>query len=181
MLNRTWLAAAGVACCLTAVPAAWAQRPYIGFAYPAGGQQGTTFQVKLGGQGMDGVDEVLISGTGVKAKVLEYFRPIGPQEMTLLGEQLRDLRRDAKKAPDMMQMDMMMGGGQANKAASTGTNTPTGRLIARIEKRMAEYVQRPASAAIAAIAIVEVSVAPDASLGERELRVATPRGISKMI
>ena len=26
-------------------------RPYIGFVYPAGGQQGTTFQVKLGGQG----------------------------------------------------------------------------------------------------------------------------------
>ncbi|MCX7010153.1 MAG: hypothetical protein NTY53_23435, partial [Kiritimatiellaeota bacterium] len=178
MLNRTWLAAAGVACCLAAVPAAWAQRPYIGFAYPAGGQQGTTFRVKLGGQGMDGVDEVLITGAGVKGKVIEYLRPLGPQEMTLLGEQLRDLRRDAKKAPDMMQMDMMMSGGHANKPATSGTNTPTQKLIAKIEKRMAEYVNRPQSVAIAGIVILEVTVASDAPPGERELRVVTPRGIS---
>ena len=35
---------------LATAPAAWAQRPYIGFVYPAGGQQGTTFQIKLGGK-----------------------------------------------------------------------------------------------------------------------------------
>ncbi|MCX7006098.1 MAG: hypothetical protein NTY53_02425, partial [Kiritimatiellaeota bacterium] len=77
MCNRTWLAVVGVAGSLLAAPIAWAQRPYIGFAYPAGGQQGTTFQVKLGGQGMDGVDEVLVTGAGVKGKVIEYLRPLG--------------------------------------------------------------------------------------------------------
>ena len=30
------------------------QRPYIGFVYPAGGQQGTNFPVKLGGQNLEG-------------------------------------------------------------------------------------------------------------------------------
>ena len=50
----------GLAGLLAMASAAQAQaRPYIGFVYPAGGQQGTTFQVKLGGQGLDDVDEVL--------------------------------------------------------------------------------------------------------------------------
>ena len=49
-------------------------RPYIGFVYPAGGQQGTTFQIRLGGQDLDGVDGVLVSGTGFPAKVVEYQR-----------------------------------------------------------------------------------------------------------
>ena len=40
-----WLATASAAC--GAGP-----RPYIGYVYPAGGQQGTTFQVRLGGQGL---------------------------------------------------------------------------------------------------------------------------------
>ena len=38
-------------------------RPYIGFAYPAGGQQGASFHIRLGGQGLDGVHAVLVTGS----------------------------------------------------------------------------------------------------------------------
>ena len=107
MRNVTRWTAMGVVGGLLAMPAVWAQRPYIGFVYPAGGQQGTTFQVKLGGQTLDNVNTVLVSGAGVHATLLEYFRPLGPQEITLLSEQLRDLRRDAKKAPDMMAPELI--------------------------------------------------------------------------
>jgi hypothetical protein len=181
MRNVKCWAVLGVAGCLAVVPAVWAQRPYIGFAYPAGGQQGTTFQVKVGGQTMDNLHGALVSGPGVHATMLEYFRPLGPQEMTLLSEQLRELRRDAKKAPDMMapmMNTMMMDAAATSKAAATDTNTPTQRLIAKIEKRMAETVNRPASVAIASIGIIEVTIASDAPPGERELRVVTPRGVS---
>jgi hypothetical protein len=181
MRNVKWWAVLGVAGGLWATPAAWAQRPYIGFAYPAGGQQGTTFQVKLGGQGMDRLHAALVSGEGVQATVLEYHKQLGPQEITLLSEQLRELRRDAKKAPDAMapmMNTMMMDGAAAPRAAASGTNTPTQRLIEKIQKRIAEYVQRPASAAIASIAILEVTIASNAQPGERELRLVTPRGIS---
>ena len=72
----------GLAGLLALAPAARAQpRPYIGFVYPAGGQQGTTFQVKLGGQGLDDVNEVLVTGSGVTARVVEYYRRLGNQEM----------------------------------------------------------------------------------------------------
>ncbi|MBI3758165.1 MAG: hypothetical protein HY269_00215 [Deltaproteobacteria bacterium] len=94
-MNRIlWQTLLALASLLAMAATARAQtRPYIGFVYPAGGQQGTTFQVKLGGQGMDDVTDVLVTGAGVSAKVVEFYRPIGPQEITLLQEQMRDLKR----------------------------------------------------------------------------------------
>ena len=66
ILRLPILALAGL---LAMAAAAQAQvRPYIGFVYPAGGQQGTTFQVRLGGQGLDGVNDVLVTGTGVSGQ-----------------------------------------------------------------------------------------------------------------
>ncbi len=73
-------------------------RPYIGFVYPAGGQQGTTFQIELGGQNLDDVDRAIVTGTGVSAKVVEYHRRLGSQEMTLLREQLTELKKAPGKA-----------------------------------------------------------------------------------
>src|SRR5512146_1473103 len=42
-------------------------RPYIGYVYPAGGQQGTNVQIRLGGQGLDDLTGVLVTGAGVTA------------------------------------------------------------------------------------------------------------------
>ena len=39
-------------------------RPHIGYVYPAGGRQGTTFQVVVGGQFLDGVNDACVSGDG---------------------------------------------------------------------------------------------------------------------
>ena len=79
---------------LTCTASALAQtRPYIGYTFPAGGQQGTKFQIKLGGQGLDDVSGVQVTGSGVTAKVVECYRRINPQEMQLLNEQLKELKR----------------------------------------------------------------------------------------
>lgn len=178
---------AGTACVwLLSLSAAHPQtRPYIGYAYPAGGQQGTTFQVKLGGQGLDDAGSVVISGTGVSGRILEYHRSLGPQETTLLNEQLRDLKRGNSVLPPgsmagaaMMAADSPMTAGSVpEKPAGSGTNSPTS-LAAKIEKRLAGVVNRPASAALAHILYAEITVSPDAVPGPRELRIGTPRGIS---
>src|ERR1035441_308538 len=88
-LRLNWLAVLVAAGWQVFASAVQAQvRPYIGFVYPAGGQQGTTFQIRLGGQGLEDVNRVFVNGAGVKAKVVEYDRPLNPQEVTLLNEQL---------------------------------------------------------------------------------------------
>jgi hypothetical protein len=143
------------------LPALSQTRPYIGYAFPAGGQRGTTFQVKLGGQGLDDVSDVLVTGQGVSARVVEYYRRLNPQEMQLLGEQLRDLRKATSAV-----------------ASASLPKAAVGELIARIEKRQREYVQTPACSSLSALVFAEVSLAPDAEPGVRELRLVTPRGVS---
>lgn len=160
-------------------------RPHIGYTYPAGGQVGTTFQIKLGGQGLDDLSGVLITGTGVTARLVEYQRRLNNQELQLVNEQLRLLKRSnapraggkapVAKAETEMMMTEMMGGKTA--AAPGGAESPTA-LIARLEKRVADWVQTPACASIASIAYVAVTIAPEAELGLRELRLVTSRGVS---
>ena len=187
-LHRSVLALAGL---MAIAPAAQAQmaRPYIGFVYPAGGQRGTTFRVQLGGQGLDDVDRATVSGVGVSAKVIEYHRRLNPQEVQLLREQVRDVRREARGSslaalvttgPAMMSSgDAMMSSGAASSgSAAKGKGTPAQQLIARIEKRIAEYVQRPESISISNIAVIEVTIAASAKPGPREIRLTTPRGVS---
>lgn len=162
-------------------PLASAQkRPYVGYVYPAGGQQATTVQVKLGGQDLDDVHAVLVTGPGVNARVVEYFRRLNNQEVQLLSEQLKALKRRAPGSPPMTaenppMMDAMME--QKNAPAATKPQ-PAPSLTAKIEKRINEYVQTPACASLAGIVLVEVIIAPDAPPGPRELRLVTPRGVS---
>ena len=51
-------------------------------------------------------------------------------------------------------------------------------MIAQIEKRTREWVQTPACASISSLVYVEVTIDPEAESGVRELRLATPRGVS---
>ncbi|WP_414662978.1 hypothetical protein [Horticoccus sp. 23ND18S-11] len=145
-------------------PAALAQRrPYIGYAYPAGGQQATTFQVKLGGQDLDDVHAVTITGAGVSARIVEYLRRLNNQEIQLLNEQLKELKR-------------------VNADAATGAASAEAvelrALQLKVERRTREWVQTPACVSIASVVLIEVTVSPEADAGARELRLVTARGVS---
>lgn len=154
-MSKTRMLAVSSALLLTvAMPAAQAQRPYIGYVYPAGGKQGTTFQIRIGGQALDGVHDIHVSGTGVTAKILDYHWRMSPQDTQLLRQQLSELRKEKKPS------------------------AATQKLIERIEYRLANYVQQPACASIASLIYVEVTIAPDAPPGEREIRAITTRGVS---
>ena len=193
MSKVQWFAILGLIGLAAMAPATQAQsrqfrqaRPYIGFAYPAGGQQGTTFQVKLGGQAMDDITGVIVSGSGVSARLVEYQRKLNPQDMQLLSQQLADLRKTRSKTawkkrssgtPASSGDEMMMTAGAATgKSSAEATDEATQKLMDRIQTRMREYVLRPASVSLASLAYVEVTIAPDAAPGEREIRLVTLRG-----
>ncbi len=81
----------------------------------------------------------------------------------------------------MMTSDTAMMSSEATAGSTTaaaGKDAAPANLIARIEKRISEYCNRPASVALAGLVFVEVSIAPDADPGERELRIRTPVGVS---
>ena len=188
MRKLKWLSILGLVSLMALVPVAQAQqRPYIGFVYPAGGQQGTTVQIRLGGQGLDDVTGAIVTGTGVTARLVECHRRLSNQEQQLLNEQLRELKRAkpaavAPMAPMMAaetpMMSMMAMAATGTNAVLAGADAPATNLIIAIEKRTRDFVSTPACAALATLVFIEVTIAPDAPPGERELRLVTLRGVS---
>jgi len=168
-----WIVAMAIA------PAAHAQkRPYIGYVYPAGGQQATTFQIKLGGQDLDAVNSVIVSGPGVTARIVDYLWRLQTPEVQLLNAQLKELQRKPAAAPAMAAENPMMMTEMAAEKIPAAPATDVQPLIAKIQQRVHGTVQQPASAALSNIVIAEVSIAANATPGVRELRLVTLRGVS---
>jgi hypothetical protein len=140
---------------LAVVPAVQAQQgpPHIGYVYPAGGRQGSTFQVKIGGRFLDGVTSVYVSGQGIQAAMVEIAKPLTPKEVSTLRERLQELQKKERDAA-------------------------TRKEIAEIRSQIAATVKRNANPAIGETVTVQVTMAPDAELGDRELRLGTPLGLS---
>ena len=181
MNRNTRVVLSGLAGALALAQVARAQtRPYIGFVYPAGGQQGTTCRIRLGGQGLDDVTGALVSGTGVTARVTECCRRFNNQETDLLREQLKALKQTNSVGAAMPTMTMAMEPSMMGMMAAepgAGVSAKSG-LVARLEKRLADYVSTPACMSIATLVMVEIVIAPEAAPGEREIRLVTRRGIS---
>jgi hypothetical protein len=74
----------------------------------------------------------------------------------------------------MMMMETVPG----KPPSAAGGDSPTAMMIANIEKRIREWVQPPACASITNLVWVEVTIAPDAPPGPRELRLVTLQGVS---
>ena len=94
---------AAVALAISATPAISQQRtPGIGYLYPAGGRQGETIRVTVGGQNLRRPTKVVVSGRDVKVTVVEYtggFRFLNRQRQWLLVESLWNARKiQIKKA-----------------------------------------------------------------------------------
>ena len=72
--------------------------PRIGYVYPAGGRQGTTFQILVGGQYLKDVLDLDFSTKGLKGRVLDYEHPLDQKEIEALREEGAALRAKRKAA-----------------------------------------------------------------------------------
>ena len=126
--------------------------PRIAYVYPAGGQQGSTFEITVGGQFLNGVSSVYVTGAGVRATVVEFVKPLNQQQVGQLRMRLQELQKPPRD-PNKMEE------------------------IAEIRAKIATFQRRPAPA-LADTVRIQVTLAPDAEPGERELRVGTPNGLS---
>jgi hypothetical protein len=174
------VAATVAACALTA----WAQSggARIGYVYPAGGQQGAGLRVTVGGQSLRDVVGVHITGTGVAAAVADYVRPLSNQE---LGQTARFLRDMVKLRWSVQAL------GAATRPPDEEPPLPdhpwlhdlheqTPAELARLRTRLFDAKKQP-NAQIAEQVEVEVSIAPDAPPGDRELRLVTATGLTNPV
>ena len=215
-----------------AIPSTHAQNQYVGFVYPAGGQQGTTFPIRLGGQGLLHPTDLVVSGEGVTVRLVDYYRVFDNQELALLNQQLNQLRKKETTVDDAMVNHMTWLELPAPIGPDTGPETfqglicqvcgtanapdatlcikcntklekpkdpPPGqagaqndppkdtreaakqKLIDRLQRRFAEDERQPAVRSQTELVFAEVTVAPDAKPGRREIRVITRRGISNAL
>jgi hypothetical protein len=140
--------------------------PHIGYVYPAGGRQGATFQIVVGGQFLGSVSNAFVSGAGVQSKVIEFNRPLNQKEFN-------DLRDKLKVLQDKR---------QANRRSPNPTNAWTSADEKEIADIGAKILKNPpnrqGNPAIAETITVEITLATNAAPGEREIRLATPNGLS---
>lgn len=155
--------------------------PTIGYVYPAGGRQGTTFEVSLAGRFLDGVTDVIVSGEGVEATLVEHIKPLNGKQINLLRDRLKELQ--AKVKP------VKKGKGKAGKEAETNSEPNDGIDLETIEKEMAEIREKLANPKnrnrnnpqLSEDVVLRVKLAADAEPGEREVRLKAAQGLSNPV
>jgi hypothetical protein len=140
--------------------------PHLGYVYPAGGRQGATFQVVVGGQFLANVTNAYVSGAGAEAKVIEYNRPLNQGEFNTMRDRLKELqekRQAARRDPN---------------STNVWTTADEKELADIRNKIIKNPPNRQGNPAIAETAIIQITLATNAEQGDRDLRLGTPAGLS---
>jgi len=183
---------------------AWGQsntrEPRIGYLYPAGGQQGTVFQITAGGQYLNGVQDVHISGKGVHGSVVKYIRPlrnIQKEQRQLIQKRLKEVRdmrlaelpnhpHPNKRNPDEAATPFK----KQNDADADEVKMPDHPLLYDLEDKSLRELAHISSVLffprnklqmnrqLAEMVLIEITIDPDAELGSRELRLLTRAGLT---
>ena len=161
-----WLARTTFVLAVVATAPLLAQRgpPRVGFVYPAGGRQGATFTVSVGGQNLNAATAVYFSGPGITATIAGYERPLTQKEINDLREKAQALQ--AKRAANRS---------DPSKPALTPEDE---KMAVEIRQSLATRGNRQATPAVAETVTLQITLAADAPTGERELRLKTASGLS---
>ena len=134
------------------------REPSIGYVYPAGGRQGTTFTVVVGGSNLQGVSAAWVSGVGVSCVPLAEDRQVTPAEQTALRGRVDALHAKLRQ------------GVRLTPAELTELDEASRRLVA--------YGRALANPALGEFITLRVTVAADAPIGPRELRLLANAGLT---
>jgi len=159
------------------------RKPGIGYAYPAGGQKGQTFETKIAGRYLDGITQVVVSGGGVSATLIEHVKPLNGKEINLLRDRMKVLQS------------------KVNPKQAKGRNAPTPAAIKTFEETGDNLTMDEMKKEVADIRVklanpknrnrenpqigedvkLKITIAPDAKPGLRELRLKTNMGLSNPV
>jgi hypothetical protein len=177
MNPKRWNMAVSLAAALALAPAAWAQfNPKIAYVYPAGGRQGTTFEVIVAGQFIQGVTNVFISGSGARASLVEFNQPMNNRDFQLALDKIKEMN-ERRQASYRRRWNPSASNSSTNAVWTAADDREMERIRAQIRKNPPNFNNR-ISAALAQVATVRVTLAPDAPPGEREIRLGVPQGVT---
>ena len=145
--------------------------PNLGFAYPAGGQRGTTVTVSVGGQQLNGANAAYFSIPGAEAKVVSVDKPLSQREFNDAREKQQELQQK-RSAARAAAKDPKAG---ADPVVFTEADE---KALEAIRQLLTKRPIRLTTPAIAETVVLEVRLPADAKPGDYDFRVRTPQGLS---
>ena len=150
-------------------------QPNIAYVFPAGAQRGTKLNILIGGNKFNGTDKFIITGNGIKAKILGVDVPFTEGQKAQLRMKLE--KEFVLANPGMKEKIESMGkDGQRFLRNETMKIPENKRQID--EADASQYLRELSSNALAETVEVELEISPDAKLGERTLYIVSPNGLS---
>ena len=187
----------------------WSQsntrEPRVGYLYPSGGQQGTVIQITAGGQYLNGVQDVYISGQGVTGSVVKYIRPlrnIQREQRQLIQTKLKEIRemrlselpgsrsRSGKEKSAKKVADEPTPAEKENDNSVEEVKIPDHPLLYDMEDKSLRELAHISSVLffprsklqtnrqLAEMVLIEIKIDADAQPGSYELRIVTKTGLT---
>jgi len=182
------------------LPAQGARDPHLGYLYPAGGCRGTTVEVLVGGQFLQGLEGVHVVGQGVEASVVRFvgnFRLDGDQRKEL-GRRMR--RLIVKRWDELAEQAGVQGkvpwfllrqlpktdrdeSAEAVKLPGhpliSGLEAMSLRELLHVRSELLSYRnKKQLNAQLGQLAVLSFRIDSAAAPGDREVRLVSARGLS---
>ena len=153
--------------------------PRIGYVFPSGMQRGTTGEILIGGQYLEGAKDLLVSGSGVTVSFVKYDRPLSQKRLNELRDYIQEARKKAQEAkeppPSLKRFDRAEGMALVLKEAGA---TDDEIKNFNLQRKQRNDPKRQPNQQISETVTLKVEVAGDAPTGPREARILSLAGIS---
>lgn len=147
--------------------------PHLAYVFPAGCQKGTTREVVLGGQYLKAATAAYVTGEGVQVEIIKWYRPLTRGEHNKLRMAFTSARKKLVDEGDKNPSQELI-------AATAGISAEELREMDIFLQRDRDPKRQP-NEQLEEELTLQVTVAPDAKPGKRELRILTETSISNPI
>ncbi len=181
------------------------REPHIGYVYPAGGECGEVVRVIIGGQNLRGANKAFISGEGVKATVIKHYRSmrnLDKNQRDEIGRRLaraamarwEELARDGAELTNwgrrfIRRLDRMGGKKDSEPGETEPIEIPENPFLENLESKsfaelrhamyeLFEVNRSQRNPQLGEMVLVEFSISKRAIVGDREIRLVTPQGLT---
>ena len=149
----------------------------IGYIFPAGARLGTAVEITVGGQYLDGTQNTLISGSGIKFSIVRINHPLPQKRFDEFRDYLEETRKKliAAKVPPAEMKQFGTPEKMASILKEAGASEDEARTFIEMRKQRNDP-KRQQNMQLSESVTLKVEVAPDATTGVRELRLVTSLG-----
>ena len=175
---------------------AWGQmnrrggEPGTGYIYPAGARQGATVRAVIGGQYLQGVSAVYVSGAGVRGTAVDYGRPLSNKQLGDVAMHLRVLTRQrwAELAGKGAGAAGMQQDGGKDEALEPLPDHPWLRGLDKMSLKELDNLRmllfnpkKQPNAQLGEMVYLDLVLDAKATPSVREVRLETPNGLSNPV